>query len=43
MGLPSIGYVSGSLKEVRVRPYYSDFLVICVYETESTEPLPEKR
>ena len=23
-----IGYVSGSLKEVRVRPYYSDFLVI---------------
>lgn len=36
-----IGYVSGSLKEVRVRPYYSDFLVICVYETESTEPLPE--
>ena len=36
-----IGYVSGSLKEVRVRPYYSDFLVICVYETESTELLPE--
>ncbi len=36
-----IGYVSGSLKEVRVKPYYGNFLVICVYETETTEPLPE--
>ena len=36
-----IGYVSGSLKEVRIKPYYGNFLVICVYETETIEPLPE--
>lgn len=36
-----IGYVSGTLKEVRVKPYYGDFLVICVYETKTTETMPE--
>lgn len=34
-----VGHVIGALKEVRVKPYYGNFLVICVFETEDIEPL----
>lgn len=34
-----VGHVSGTLKEVRVKPYYGNFLVICVYETADIKPL----
>lgn len=34
-----VGHVTGALKEVRVKPYYGNFLVICVFETEDIEPL----
>ena len=33
--------MSSSLKEVRIKSYYGNFLVICVYETETIDLLPE--
>lgn len=37
-----IGPVSGRLKQVEVKPYYNDFLVICVFEDENiSAQLPE--
>ena len=36
-----VGPVSGRLKQVEVKPYYGDFLVICIFETgEDCAPLP---
>ena len=37
-----IGPVSGRLKQVEVKPYYSEFLVICIFETdEDCSSLPD--
>ena len=36
-----VGPVSGTLKQVEVKPYYNEFLVICVFEAgEDCDPLP---
>lgn len=34
-----VGPVRGRLKQVEVKPYYRDFLVICVFETEDVSSL----
>lgn len=38
-----LGCVSGALKEVRVKPYYGDFLIVCTFETADVEELPDSQ